>query len=337
MSTPRSTSSAGRVTPVPIIGLLLAMLVIIALLTMLRPGERTTLSASVVGLPGIGAADEAPSNGDPDGAGTAGEATEPTPEPTATTIPTTDPVTVPTLAPAVDPAEATVETESSGATATQPGPTPLVIPATPTPLPATATPVPPTATPVPPTPTAAPATPTPVPPPPTATPLPTPIPTATPLPTPIPTVTPLPTPIPTATPIPTVATAPAPPPATGDVGQMEIYAFNAINAVRARAGLPALELRADISAIARDWSQQMVNAGGISHRPQAQLSAMMPAGWRAWAENVAEAPTIQWAQSALEDSSSHYANMVGNYNVIGIGVAIRADGQIFITQNFGNY
>lgn len=118
---------------------------------------------------------------------------------------------------------------------------------------------------------------------------------------------------------------------------MEIYSFNQINAVRAQAGLPALQLRSDISAIARDWSQQMVNAGGISHRPQSQLSAMMPAGWRGWAENVAQAPTIQWAQSALEDSSDHYVNMTGPYNVVGIGVAIRNDGQIFITQNFGNY
>ena len=333
MSTPRSTSSAGRVTPIPIIGLLLAMLAIIALLSMLRPGERTTLSASVVGLPGVSATDDANEAADgSDGANSTSPgngsdeepaaAEAPTPEPTATTVPTTNPVTV--------------EAESSAATA-QAGPTPLVIPATPTTPPATATPIPPTATPVPPTATPVPATPTPVPPPPTpiptATPLPTPIPTATPVPAPIPTATPLPTPIPTATPIPPAD----PPPPAGDAGQMEIYAFNAINAVRARAGLPALVLRSDISAIARDWSQQMVNAGGISHRPQAQLSAMMPSGWQAWAENVAEAPTIQWAQSALEDSPGHYTNMVGNYNVIGIGVAIRSDGQIFITQNFGNY
>ena len=53
---------------------------------------------------------------------------------------------------------------------------------------------------------------------------------------------------------------------------MEIFVFNAINDVRARAGLPPVQLREDISAIARDWSAQMAGVGFISHRPQAELN-----------------------------------------------------------------
>ncbi len=303
------------------------MLGIITMLAMLRPADRTTLSASVLAIPGIssnGAGPDAtaPADGDPNPSAAELAEAEPTPTPVATT----SPVTIPTLAPAVAPTSEAVQpapTALALAATPTPPPTPTAIEAKPTALAATATPIPAEPTPIPAT-----ATPIPV--------EPTPIPTATPLPTPIPTATPLPAPIPTATPIPTVAPQPTPLP-PGDAAQMEVYAFNQINAVRARVGLPALVLRSDISAIARDWSRQMVNAGGISHRPQAQLSAMMPAGWSAWAENVAEAPTIQWAQSALEDSSGHYTNMTGNYNVVGIGVAIRGDGQVFITQNFGNY
>lgn len=121
------------------------------------------------------------------------------------------------------------------------------------------------------------------------------------------------------------------------VADMETYVFGGINATRARAGLGSLQHRSDLSAIARDWSQQMAAAGGISHRPQAQMGAMLAAGWSAWAENVAEAPTVQWAQSALEQSPGHYANMTGNYNVVGVGVAVAHNGQIFVTHVFANY
>ena len=63
MSTPRSTASDGRVTPVPILAILVAMLVLIALVSALRPAERTTLSAGVVGLPGDAISGDTPEDG----------------------------------------------------------------------------------------------------------------------------------------------------------------------------------------------------------------------------------------------------------------------------------
>lgn len=111
-----------------------------------------------------------------------------------------------------------------------------------------------------------------------------------------------------------------------------------LNKVRANAGLGPLELRSDISAIATDWSQQMAAARSISHRPANQLSSMLAPGWRSWGENVAEAPSVEWAQSALRDSPDHYVNMVNpSFNVVGIGVVTAANGQVFVTQNFASY
>lgn len=324
MPVPPANSADGRTAPLPIIAILIATIGIVAILATLRPAPRTTLSAGV--LPGLDAGGQQAAVSD--AAVTAPGDPNPEPEaaeqvvlPTSTPLPTTAPVTVPTLVPAV----------------------PTLVPAVPTlaptatPVPPTATAVPPTATAVPPTATAVPATPTVVPP--TATAVP---PTATPVPatpTPLPTATPIPTPSPTPTLFfvtPTPTSPPAAAPAVNAAGD-EAFVFNAINAVRANAGLPPVQLRADLSNIARDWSQQMARAGGISHRPQAQLSAMLPAGWRAWAENVAEAPTAQWAQSALEGSPSHYVNMTGNYNVVGVGIAVASNGQVFVTHNFALY
>lgn len=334
----------------PIVALIVAMLALVVLVNVLRPAERTSLSAGVLSagaltIPGIGAdqadvpapdPDEETATADTDDA--EGSPEDEAPDevaPTPTEIPTTAPVVIPTLAPAVEledargtrPAAASANGATAQADLVEATAEPVVEP-TATAIPATATPVPPTATAVPAataTPIPVPATATPVPPPPAT---PTPFPTATPLPTAVPLPLPTATPFPTATPVPVL---------TQSTGDMEIFVFNAINGVRARAGLSSVQLRSDISAIARDWSQQMINAGGISHRPQNQLSAMLPAGWRGWAENVAEAPTIEWAQSALEGSSGHYANMVGDYNVVGIGVVIAGNGQIFVTHNFAKY
>jgi len=109
-----------------------------------------------------------------------------------------------------------------------------------------------------------------------------------------------------------------------------------INQVRARAGLGALAIHLAASEIARDWSQQMAAGGFFSHRPGDQLSAMLPSGWRQWGENIASAPDIFWAQSSLEQSPGHYANMVGEFTHVGIGV-YRVNGQVWVTQNFVQY
>lgn len=164
----------------------------------------------------------------------------------------------------------------------------------------------------------------------------TPIPTATPAPAATATPEPTPTraPEPTATPEPTPTPDPTPTAATQSSADMEQYVLGQLNQVRANAGLAPFELNEAISAVSRNWSAQMASAGGISHRPAAQLSELMPAGWRAWGENVASAPDIFWAQSGLEDSPGHYKNMVDpRYTHVGIGV-VTSGNAVWVTQNF---
>lgn len=135
--------------------------------------------------------------------------------------------------------------------------------------------------------------------------------------------TPAPTPSPTPVPLSTIA-------------DLENYVLGEINDVRAKAGLGPLVMDSAASSIARDWSQQMATGGFFSHRPGDELSAMLPSGWRQWGENIASAPDIFWAQSSLEQSPGHYANMVGAFSHVGIGV-YRIDGQVWVTQNFVRY
>ena len=239
----------------------------------------------------------------------------PIPQPTAvpTEIPTPTPVP-PTPEPAPEPAfESTGgDTSAEQPAALQPAPTapPAVIEPAPTTVEPTATAIAPE---------------------PTATAIvdasPTVEPTATTVETAEPTtlVEPTATPQPTATPVPVTT-----------IADLENYVLGEINDVRAKAGLGPVALDPAVSNIARDWSQQMATGGFFSHRPGDQLGAMLPAGWRQWGENIASAPDIFWAQSSLENSPGHYANMVGSFTHVGIGVH-RSSGQVWVTQNFVQY
>jgi uncharacterized protein YkwD len=144
-------------------------------------------------------------------------------------------------------------------------------------------------------------------------------------PTPEPTVEATPEPTATATAVPLQSPA-----------QLEAYVLGKINQVRSNAGLGPVAIDPTISTISRDWSQQMASGGFFSHRPSGQLSAMLPAGWREWGENIASAPDIFWAQSSLERSPGHYANMVGNFTHVGIGVYVTGQ-KVWVTQNFVRY
>jgi len=134
-----------------------------------------------------------------------------------------------------------------------------------------------------------------------------------------------PTPAPSPTPVQLETTA-----------DLENYVLGKINQVRANAGLGPVALSSAISTISRDWSQQMGQGGFFFHRPSNELNTMLPAGWRQWGENIASAPDIFYAQSSLEQSPGHYANMVGSFTHVGIGV-YRANGQVWLTQNFARY
>lgn len=223
-----------------------------------------------------------------------------TPAPTATAVPTAVPTATPEPTP--EPT-ATVAVQVAAADA-QPAPTQEPAPADEPPV-ATATPEP-TLEPTPE---------------PTATPEPTLEPLEVIEPTPEPTVEP--TPEPTAVPV--LSTA-----------DLEAYVLTAINNVRANAGLGPIALDPSISAISRDWSQQMAAGGFFQHRPGDQLNVMLPAGWRQWGENIASAPDIVYAQDSLEASPGHYANMVGPFTHVGIGVFSNGR-QVWVTQNFARY
>lgn len=111
------------------------------------------------------------------------------------------------------------------------------------------------------------------------------------------------------------------------------------NQFRRSRGLPALEMRDDLSAVARKHSQDMASGrrsfghGGYNQREAQVKRLIVP--FRAMGENVAYgASSGQEVVSLWKTSPGHRRNMLGNYKFIGIGTARDRRGIIYYTQIF---
>jgi uncharacterized protein YkwD len=110
-----------------------------------------------------------------------------------------------------------------------------------------------------------------------------------------------------------------------------------INATRAAAGEPPLERHRGIDDVAQRWSEHMASRDEQYHNPDypAQIAAVFD-GLRGTAENVAHGRPgdLERIHQSFVDSPGHYRNMVGDFTHVGVGVALTADGTVWVTHNF---
>jgi uncharacterized protein YkwD len=134
--------------------------------------------------------------------------------------------------------------------------------------------------------------------------------------------------------------APSPAPVT-EIAALELSVHQKINAYRASRSLPALALNATISNVARSHSQNMASGSmpfghqGFDARVQT-LSGTFTL--RSAGENVAYNQGYSDPAAAAVNgwltSPGHLNNIVGSYNLTGIGVARKSNGEYFFTQIF---
>lgn len=117
--------------------------------------------------------------------------------------------------------------------------------------------------------------------------------------------------------------------------QSELAEFNGLNAVRAEKGLPALQLDPKLSWVARDWSRQqgmMISHLGFPFARTSAFTKKFPGSPvpGVGGENVAfnqGGPTAQAVGDSFtgqwKGSAGHYANMVGGYRSVGIGIVCK--------------
>ena len=109
--------------------------------------------------------------------------------------------------------------------------------------------------------------------------------------------------------------------------------LGAANAERARAGVQQLRMTSDLVAVAAKQAQAMAAAGRIYHNPNLSTDVT---NWHTVAENVGRGGDEASIQSAFMASAGHRANILnGAFGVAGVGVAVSADGRIWVAVDFG--
>ncbi|HEX2382178.1 MAG TPA: CAP domain-containing protein [Acidimicrobiales bacterium] len=111
--------------------------------------------------------------------------------------------------------------------------------------------------------------------------------------------------------------------------------FNATNAYRQANGLPPLQYDAAASAVALGWSQSMAASGTLSHNPNLvnAINAYVTPSWTRLGENVGVGPSVSSIQSAFVNSPTHRANILGDFNRVGVGT-VHAGSTIWVTLDF---
>lgn len=102
-----------------------------------------------------------------------------------------------------------------------------------------------------------------------------------------------------------------------------------INASRAAAGLAPLEVYWDLADDARAQSARMAAKGEIFHNPNLASSTGV---WAALGENVGVGPDVSSLHSAFMASAGHRANILGDYDYIGVGVTVDDEGLVWVTM-----
>ena len=99
---------------------------------------------------------------------------------------------------------------------------------------------------------------------------------------------------------------------SGDLGA-------ATNSARAAAGLPALQIDGQLSAVAQAWAQQLAASNTLSHNGalRSQVS-----NWTYLGENVGFAGDVPTVQQAFMNSPEHRSNILNpHYTLMGVGSA----------------
>ncbi|MGL5135943.1 MAG: CAP domain-containing protein [Planktothrix sp.] len=126
-----------------------------------------------------------------------------------------------------------------------------------------------------------------------------------------------------------------------NIEQLELSVYQQVNEYRKSKNLPPLKLDPNISEQSRIHSYAMANGqvafghGGSEARFQ-KIRQFAP--WRAIAENVAfNSGYSNPGKEAVEgwiESPGHQRNMVGNFDLTGVGIVRNAKGEYYFTQIF---
>ena len=107
-----------------------------------------------------------------------------------------------------------------------------------------------------------------------------------------------------------------------------------LNQARAGRGLPALQVHPNLTRDARAWSGVMAQRNQLVHTTTlaADTAASIPS-WSRAGENIGRGWNVRQLHDAFVASPTHWANIVGDFNYIGVGV-VYTDQRTWVTFRF---
>lgn len=125
-------------------------------------------------------------------------------------------------------------------------------------------------------------------------------------------------------------------PATAAPGDDELGFLRQLNETRVANGRAPLVLDLGLSADARNWSGTMASQNRLFHTPSTQILGevlRVVTSWIRIGENVGVGYGIESLHNAFWGSSGHRANMLGDFNRVGVGVRY-GGGRLWVTFRF---
>lgn len=121
--------------------------------------------------------------------------------------------------------------------------------------------------------------------------------------------------------------------AGADSGSEQAF-LSKINSARSSAGLGPLKMDGGLQSHARKHTADMIAAGDYFHSSSGELQAAAGSGWTKLGENVGRGGSVDSLHNAFMGSSSHRANILGDYNYAGIGTNTSSSGVLYVTVVF---
>lgn len=118
---------------------------------------------------------------------------------------------------------------------------------------------------------------------------------------------------------------------TGPSYSMEDQFLNLLNRARASEGHKALRRVEGVNNVAREWAHVMAVDNELKHR--SSLREPFNGNWRLLGENVGVGYGVESLHKGFMDSPGHRANIMGDYDYVGIGVAL-AGSRAWVAFNF---
>jgi uncharacterized protein YkwD len=130
----------------------------------------------------------------------------------------------------------------------------------------------------------------------------------------------------------------APPIPFGNAHPQAQELYYLVNSERAAHGLGPVGWHDQLGGLAQGWSEYMAGGGSFTHQNlDAVLNSPAGSGFSALGENIIRGGcglSAQQLHQSWMGSPVHRDNILGNFTVVGIGVACNGS-QVYATEDFG--